>query len=163
MHFRSLRRLGNAALIAPALAVGTAAAPLGCEAQVLDPFPVENAGLSCTSHDDCPLPAGLCDRATGRCVECRDSDDCDGRRRDLCESTRGVCVECADHSHCEVGLRICRDDECIECMTDDDCTSGNERRCEVDRNRCRECVEDWHCGDGAHCDEDENRCESNSR
>lgn len=175
--------MGKAALLAPAIACAVSVSPLGCESQVLDPFPVENAALNCTSHGDCALPAAFCDTASGRCVECRDEDDCDrgtcdlathtcrqscsenndcdGRRRTLCVLARGVCVECANDTHCDVGLAICRNDVCIECMSDSDCE--NDRRCEVARNRCRECLEDADCWDGSHCDEDEMRCESNSR
>lgn len=185
MRFLTLRRRAKIALATLPVAIAAAAAAIGCESQVLDPFPVENAGLSCATHGDCALPAAFCQAETGSCVECRSEDDCDrgtcdlvthtcrrscstnddcnGSRRDLCERARGICVECANDTHCQVGLAICREDVCIECMNDDDCKDGDEHRCEIARNRCRECLGDDDCPDGTHCDEDELRCESNSR
>jgi hypothetical protein len=184
MRFLCLRQCRTTVLIALLTALGLAAAS-GCEARVLDPFPLENADLNCTTHGDCALPAAFCNDANGRCVECRDdydcdrgacdrlthtcrrscsiNDDCEGSRRRLCERTRGICVECSSDAHCHVGLAICRDDACIECMQDGDCGEGDERHCQTERNRCRECLEDHHCPDGMHCDDDELRCESNSR
>lgn len=79
----------------------------------------------CTRDGQCSGALARCDIATGRCVECTSTDDCESY--ETCDRASKRCV--------------------VPCSRDDDCSSGSSRsdRCDVARAYCVECIENGDC------------------
>jgi hypothetical protein len=94
----------------------------------------------CTGASDCAgmTGRGVCDTATGRCVQCVAA-------MDTCPATE----------HCNPALNSCEPG----CRSDDGCTgmsSGGDggvprTRCDIDTHTCVECATDAHCAPGTLC------------
>gem|GEM_PF-2306900 len=82
----------------------------------------------CASNDDCF--GGVCDAASGRCVQCLTSEDCFGG---VCDTSANSCVGCLADGDCESGA-VCSPEtrSCVQCLSDAQCPDGT---CS-DNNRC---------------------------
>lgn len=87
---------------------------------------LKNCRKPCTTDDDCVDTLGLpkCKKDTGRCVACREDQDCSGTTP-FCYAPSGICVECRDNTHCAQNTNFkftCDYGEgCVECLTNEDC------------------------------------------
>jgi hypothetical protein len=122
--------------------------------------------VQCLGDDDCSEPrAPACDSG-GRCVECRDATDCDGRS---CDPRERRCVECVSDADCGAGScderqrcrQACAGPEgcadprrplcdvatgsCVECNTREQCAEPQRPACTPEHD-CVECLTDDDCG-----------------
>ncbi|MFO0606203.1 MAG: MXAN_6577-like cysteine-rich protein [Polyangiales bacterium] len=105
---------------------------------VADAADAAEVDAGCASDMDCAgNPAGnVCDRVTGRCVQCATSMD-----------------TCPAAQHCDPATNTC----VAGCRADEGCTAPAAdggvaaRRCDTATNACVECVTDAHCAGGRLC------------
>jgi Cys-rich repeat protein len=99
----------------------------------------------CGAPSDCAgQPMSRCSSELDLCVQCLGDDDCSEPRAPACESG-GRCVECLDSGQCDGRACDPRDHRCVECVSDADCGAGT---CDVERRRCSEtCAGPESCDD----------------
>ncbi len=92
---------------------------------------------------------GVCNPASGECVECLASADCREAEKPICAER--VCYPCSNERPCAAG--ICREGRCQECVTDDDCHDRQKGLCV--EGQCVSCTRD-NCAES--CDELSGKC-----
>jgi hypothetical protein len=146
--------LAGAATAGPALLAFAA-----CDRQVLHllpdqgteagtpPHEVQDARAQCERSSQCDWPLPSCNLATGRCVGCLDSADCDGAEE--CDPVTMRCaLPCTRENDCRSTQSspsyLCNESRgfCVECINDADCSSRYDH-CDPS-GRCTGC-------DGANC------------
>lgn len=145
-----------------------------------DPAP---APTGCAGDGDCPN--ARCELASGSCVECLDSADCDESERcalpanvcaarcvgpescggatPICELATGACRACGGDAECPSGAPRCAaSGACVECLESADCRDDDDEEEEDDDDDdalfcdpAGRCVE---CLDDGHCDDVGDRC-----
>jgi len=124
-------------------------------------FREEPEPLGCESNNDCQFSPGgaLCERESGRCVQCLETTHCPAGR--VCEV--GICVGsvCTTDDDCDEATPICTEDgsACVECVGSDDCEEGeacNGGSCVpqgcVDHDTCAALDPDLpYCGESGDC------------
>lgn len=127
----------------------------------------------CQADDECP--GQVCDGASGQCVDCVETSDCEagescvGHRceapttcsnsldcvgnaeRTICDAATGECVECLAARDC-LENNDCVDRACkpyTPCVNSLDCPTGLV--CDTFAGRCVECVADADCGADGRC------------
>ncbi len=119
----------------------------------------EEPDEDCKTDGDCTLPrTPFCNVATGDCVECTNSMQCDGD---------AVCVdftcspgpgedECTSDEDCNEG-EVCADAVCVPgepqegCQNDEDCLEPGLSICDTAENECVECLTNDHCDEDQIC------------
>lgn len=79
---------------------------------------------SCTRNSDCPERYVGCNQARGICVNCLIDEDCAGSPdRLVCDRSSGRCVECDDQPSCPDGHGRCDaySGHCVACLSSTDC------------------------------------------
>jgi hypothetical protein len=131
------------------------------------------AGIECTSANDCAARIDgriECDVATGLCVECLSSADCDATERclvgacaapstctstldcpisQICDVATQRCVDCVGNTDCGPGF--CVANRCwAACASDRDCVSLG-LLCDSGLGHCVECLRAFDCSAGQSC------------
>lgn len=103
---------------------------------------------TCTGPGQCADPQKpICSNiasgaATGLCVQCLESGQCDGATPQ-CNTVRKQCVQCVDDTVC--GGRVCSgSNRCVECVNDMRC-GGDTPNCDLDSNTCVACLNNSQC------------------
>lgn len=126
---------------------------------------------ACAKSADCE--SGVCDHASGHCVECLESFDCQDASRSYCDVERHRCGECLpDQGECPAGERCASDEtgyRCVlGCNSDGDClvlrlghdaglsevdggALDGKAKCDPAAHRCVECLDDADCPDATVC------------
>jgi len=92
--------------------------------------------------------AGVCDVASGQCVECVADGDCSGANH-FCNADK-VCIECKSNSDCGSN-QVCNTGpgDCTEsCTTTADC-AGAYPVCDTQKKLCVECTSNADCAGSA--------------
>ena len=99
-----------------------------------DATDASDAKSGCSSNADCALPTGVCDVATGICVECTAADP-----------------TCPSGKYCDVAAQDCKQG----CANDADCNvamdAGAALVCDMGTHTCVGCSKDADCPPGALC------------
>jgi hypothetical protein len=143
--------------------------------QCSDPAKPACVGYACSPCGGDPAQCSpiFCDVPSGRCVACRDDNDCTGTGLPHCVNHQ--CVLCASDDQCRnanPSKPYCVQNTCVQCRTGADCTdpaspackSGTcdkctadpdcpaSRVCKVSTGACVECTSDSQCGAFGYCD-----------
>lgn len=110
--------------------------------------PLDAAGASCASEDDCFGPTPHCDTAKKTCVGCALDSDCRGGL--FCDTKTGTCHDCVTDAHCSAPTPKCDSvsGQCTAtCTADGDCASTlGKGKCDPTRHVCVDCI-----GNGMSC------------
>ena len=120
----------------------TATDPFGLSAILVFPVYVLEPAQPCGCQVDADCPVGVCDVATGACVECLDDADCPGG---VCDPAGPACVPCLDDADCPGGVCDPAGPVCVECLDDADCPAA--LLCGP-ADACVECIDDGDCPGG---------------
>lgn len=116
-------------------------------------------GPTCTTDQDCPGSAPICDPGSGRCVECTSPAQCT-EAGTTCDPVSRQCKQtCSPASSCSDGRLCSAEGVCVRCRADADCAGGGDPLCDAARDRCVECFLGSHCGASEPiCDASDGEC-----
>lgn len=131
-------------------------------------------GGTCINSLDCrgePEARTICDKASGRCVQCVTAQDCEPNHDctksacvrytpctsslqcsspEVCDGVRGRCVRCVTSPDCEQG-ETCSANRCRpQCQSDNHCTPLG-LLCDKAQGFCVDCVREQDCDPGKRC------------
>jgi hypothetical protein len=106
----------------------------------------------CTKNDDCKSATkDTCNVASGKCVECLASTDCNDTKP-VCDTTANTCGKCTANADCsgKAGKPLClASGACGECKASADCKDPTRPICDTETAACVECVFGTECKDPA--------------
>jgi len=106
---------------------------------------------TCKQSADC-RHNGVCDTATGTCVECLASSDCGTQK---CDTMTHTCVDCLVNIDCPMSAPNCSTGHtCGQmCTKSTDCPV-DQPACQTSTHSCVECLVNMDCGTGGVCQPD---------
>lgn len=112
--------------------------------------------VGCRGDGDCEA-SKRCETAIHRCVDrCSDSRPCSVG---VCEEATGRCIECLPGAACADGKVCSTNAVCVECRSDADCAAaGEEPRCDPFVAQCVQCASNADCPAGHPCDPTRGEC-----
>ncbi|PIV99889.1 MAG: hypothetical protein COW42_09605 [Deltaproteobacteria bacterium CG17_big_fil_post_rev_8_21_14_2_50_63_7] len=112
--------------------------------------------VDCMANGNCAAPTPTCDMATHTCVaDCASNTDCTDSALPACDVTGGVCVECIDNSTCADPTPTCDtlSNTCkANCASNTDCVNAGAPVCDTNAGVCVECLGNGDCTPPDTCD-----------
>lgn len=102
-------------------------------------MPIHLASDTCTYNGMCI--SGVCDLATGQCVECLRNEDCLNPATPLCRTDINQCVQCLSTDDCSAGFCNTTSNKCGECASHADCTDPDKPVCNAAAMKCEPCTQ----------------------